>query len=122
MAGLSKSFYFLSVLLFFKNCLLVSSNIDEVIDTEDDDRALGPSGYMKREYSAIKPFVGMKYLFICIIIFFNIAIYFFCNFTVSKYHFAAGFMFVCFCEIICRSFFSSQLFLILDNVNVGEDL
>lgn len=60
----TRFFYVFSILLFLTQSLTVLSNIDDIIDTGDyegdegDDRALGPSGYMKREYSAIKPFVG----------------------------------------------------------------
>ena len=59
-AGVTCSFssavFFLLLLNFI---LFVSTNVDDVIDDGDEnDRALGPSGYMKREYSAIKPFVG----------------------------------------------------------------
>jgi len=57
-AQVTCSFYFF-IFCGFLTILNVFSNTDEVIGADsDDDRSLGPSGYMKREYSAIKPFVG----------------------------------------------------------------
>ena len=60
----TRFFYVLSILVFLNKSPSVDSNIDDVIDTgedEGDERTLGPAGYMKREYSAIKPFVGKQY-------------------------------------------------------------
>ena len=59
-AQVTCSFYFF-IFCGFLIIPNVFSNTDEVIGADDDDRNLGPSGYMKREYSAIKPFVGEFY-------------------------------------------------------------